>query len=338
MTPQDRAQASPPAGDPAASASASAAPAGAPFGASAGQTPSASAIAASTQPATDASTVPPGAAWAADALALLDALAACGPLPAVRALHLPPPPAGDGMRGEFCAIALDDGALGLGYVLLGDTWAGLRQHGQRLVQPGSSALALARGLLQDDPLARTLGLAALNALTRHLFNRAGFVPPPSADSLGGLDPQPGETVGMVGHFTPLIPRITARGARVCVLELRADLVGERDGVRVTLDPTELQACAQVLATGTLLLNHTLDSVLAHTAQARRRVLIGPSVGGPPDPLFARGITALGGSWITEPMAYLQALQAGQPTGPFARKYSLTAPDYPGWAALLARLG
>lgn len=290
------------------------------------------------QPSTGASTLSHGAAWAAEALALLDDLAARGPLPAVRALHLPPPPAGDGLRGEFCAIALEDGALGLGYVLLGDTWAGLHQQGRQRVPPGSSPLALARGLLQDDPLARTLGLAALNALTRHLFNRAGFVPPPSADSWGGLDPQPGDTIGMVGHFTPLIPRITARGARVCVLELRADLVGERDGVRVTLDPTALQACSQVLATGTLLMNHTLDAVLAHTAHAQRRVLIGPSVGGPPDPLFARGITALGGSWITEPEAYVQALRSGQPTGPFARKYSLSAADYPGWAALLARLG
>lgn len=275
---------------------------------------------------------------AADMLVLLDALADAGPLPRVRALHVPPPPPPGGLRGEFCAVELDSGAVGLSYVLLGDTWAQLTAHGAGLVQPGQDALALARGFAGSDPIARTVGFATLNALTRHLFDRAGFAPPASGDSLGHLDPQPGETIGMIGHFTPLIPRLTALGAKVLVVELRADLVGERDGVRVTLDAAELAGCRKILATGTLLLNDTLDRMLGHCRHASHLALIGPSVGCPPDPLFARGVTLLGGSWITEPAAYLAALVRGEPTGPFARKSALTAADYPGWPALLARCG
>jgi len=273
---------------------------------------------------------------AADLLVLLDALAEAGPLPRVRALHVPPPPPPGGLRGEFCAVELDDGAVGLSYVLLGDTWAQLAAHGADLVRPGQDALALARGFAGRDPIARTLGFATVNALTRHLFDRAGFAPPASGDSIGHLDPQPGETIGMIGHFTPLIPRLTALGAQVLVVELRADLVGERDGVRVTLDPAELAGCRKILATGTLLLNDTLDRMLGHCRHASHLALIGPSVGCPPDALFARGVTLLGGSWITEPAAYLAALARGEPTGPFARKSALTAADYPGWSALLAR--
>ena len=67
----------------------------------------------------------------------------------------------------------------------------------------------------------------MNALTRELFDRAGFVPPAATDSIGGLDPRPGEHIGMVGFFPPLVKQVTACGARLTVLELRADLAGAR---------------------------------------------------------------------------------------------------------------
>ncbi|NML19033.1 Rossmann-like domain-containing protein [Azohydromonas caseinilytica] len=274
--------------------------------------------------------------YATDALALIQALTALAPLPRVRALHLPPPPATEAMRGEFAALELEEGTLGLSYVLLGDTWAGLRHRVDRAALAGVDAPALAQCYASADPIERTLGFAALNALTRWLFDRAGFVPPVSRDSIGALDPQRDETVGMIGYFTPLIPLIRARGARVLVVELRADLVGERDGVRVTLDPAELSGCDKVLSTGTLLLNDTLDAMLAHCRGARRLALVGPSVGCPPDPLFARGITLLGGSWVTNGAAYVRALAAGASIGAFARKFTLAPQDYPGWDALLAQ--
>jgi uncharacterized protein (DUF4213/DUF364 family) len=275
-------------------------------------------------------------AYVGESLALLQDLARLGPLPRVRALHLPPPPRADGPRGEFCALELEDGSLGLSFALLGDTWAQLHAHAGHHLHAGDDALAVAAAYASSDTLARTLGFAAVNALTRCLWSRAGFVPPASRDSLGHLDPQPGETIAMVGHFGPLLPLITAHGARVLVLELRADLVGERDGVRVTLDAAELEGCAKVLATGTLLLNHTLDAVLARCGRASRRVLLGPSVGGPPDPLFARGLTLLGGTWVADPAHYAHALRAGEPTGASARKFALGATDWPGWKTLLAR--
>jgi hypothetical protein len=65
-------------------------------------------------------------AVATEMVALLERLAAVASLPRVLALHMPPP-AADGTRdGEFCAIELEDGSLGLSFVLLGDTLAALR--------------------------------------------------------------------------------------------------------------------------------------------------------------------------------------------------------------------
>lgn len=275
--------------------------------------------------------------YAEEALALLEAFAVAGrPLPRVRGLHLPPKPTPGDLRGEFCAVELQDGAVGLSYVLLGDTWAELSRQPQRFALQGLDALDVAQRYRSPDPLERTVGFAALNALTRCLFDRARFEPSSSADSIGNLDPQPGETVGMIGYFASLAPRITARGARLVVIELREDLVGERDGVRVTLDAQELARCDKVLSTGTLLLNGTLDRMLGLCENARRFAMIGPSVGCPPDPLFARGVTLLGGSWIRDPAAFVDALCRGAPTAAMAHKFALARDAYPGWPALLQR--
>ena len=64
---------------------------------------------------------------AADIVALLERLASLRSLPRVQALHLPPPSADGTRAGEFCAVELEDGALGLSFVLLGDTLATLRR-------------------------------------------------------------------------------------------------------------------------------------------------------------------------------------------------------------------
>lgn len=273
--------------------------------------------------------------WSADALVLLDRFAASAALPRAVALYVPPTPPPGAQRGEFCALELDDGSLGLSYVLLGDTLATLQAA--RIDVRGADPLALAHAVGADDTLRRTVAFAAVNALTRCLFDRAGFVPPKSVDSLGGIDPAPGETVGMVGYFAPLLKRIADRGAKLTVIELREDLVRDDGTVRVTTDPAELAGLRQVLATGTLMLNDSLDRMLVHCRGAAHVALIGPSVGAPPDPLFARGVTLLGGTWVTQPRGFVDALVRGEPTGAFAVKSALRPAGYPGWDTLLARL-
>jgi len=113
----------------------------------------------------------------------------------------------DGSKdGEFGALELDDGTLGLSYVLLDGTLAALvaGAQGARLI--GADALEVARGWAHGQGAERTVGFAAVNALTRHLFDRAGFVAPDATDSIGGLAPQAGEHIGMVGFFPPLVSR------------------------------------------------------------------------------------------------------------------------------------
>jgi uncharacterized protein (DUF4213/DUF364 family) len=274
--------------------------------------------------------------FASDYLAQLERFAQRAPVPRVRALHLPPEPAPGESRGEFCALELDDGSLGLSYVLLDDTLARLRELDPTLGLAGADALQLARRYVEGQGVQRTLGFAAANALSCCLYARAGWRPAASADSLGALDPQPGETIGMIGLFTPLLARVLASGAQLTVLELKAHLAGEHAGYRVTLDANELRHCDKVISTGTLVLNDTLDRMLALCERARWIALIGPSMGCLPDALFARGVTLLGGSWVIERDAYLDALRHGEVRAGLAQKVAITPAAYPGFEALLAR--
>ena len=272
-------------------------------------------------------------------LAQLERFAARGPLPRVRALHLPPaadtPLPGD--RGEFCALELEDGSLGLSYVLLDDTLARMREGEGGFSLAGADALELARAYVSGSGILRTLGFAAANALTRCFFDRAGFRPDTSADSIGGLDPQPGERIGMIGLFTPLLGRILKSGAQLTVVELNAELAGDKDGYRVTLDPAELAGCGKVLSTSTLLLNDTLDYMLGFCRDARWFAMIGPSAGCLPDALFARGVTLVGGTWVHDREGFVDALRSGRERGEYARKCAITADAYPGFETLLARV-
>lgn len=257
--------------------------------------------------------------------------------PRVRALHLPPMPWNGSKDGEFGALELDDGSLGLGYVLLGNALAALAGDAPAAAGvAGLDALTLAERWRSDEPASRALGLAAVNALSRHLMDRAGFVPPAARDSIAGLAPQAGEHIGMVGYFPPLLKQVTTSGARLTVLELRADLVGERDGYTVTTDPKALRSCDKLLSTSTVLMNHSLEAVLAQCANAKAIALIGPSAGCLPDALFARGVTAIGGTWISAPAALVTALRIGEPWSAHVRKFLLTPTDWGDGFGLRAR--
>lgn len=250
--------------------------------------------------------------------------------PQVAALHRPPRLGRGPVDAEFCAVELADGSIGLGYVLLDGAGDALgTDRAAALARPGTPSLALARAYARADPLARTLGLAAINALSQHAMRVAGRTAPPAADSLGGLDPRPGERVGMVGWFPPLTRRVLERGASLVVVELDPALAGRRDGYEVTLDPAALAECDRVLATTTVLLNDTLDAVLAACARATRVVLLGPSGGFLPDAAFARGVHAIGGTQVIDRDGFVAALEAGAPWGAYARKTLLDALDWPG---------
>ncbi len=271
--------------------------------------------------------------WLVDAAQRIDAT--LGPA-RVKRVVLPPLADRPGKEGEFCAVQLDDGSVGLAFTLLDGTLAALHARGASIPE-GRAATELVRGYAAGDGARRALGLAAINALTRRLFDRAGFVPDDSIDSFGSLGLKAGDRLGMVGHFTPLIEQARALGIPVTVLELKAELVREEPGLVVTLDPKRLAGCNKIVSTSTLLLNDTFEAVAGCWREAQAVAIVGPSAGCPPDPLFAAGVSAVGTAWIADAEAFLARCAAGEKWGTTSRKVTLTPQQYPGLDALIDRL-
>ncbi|GAB4352232.1 MAG: hypothetical protein Kow006_16760 [Gammaproteobacteria bacterium] len=260
------------------------------------------------------------------------------PLPPVRTLWLPGPRENPEKSAEFGAVVLEDGSVGLMFVLLGDTLQQMRERGLHRSLAGQPPAAIARGFASTDPVEKALGLGALNAISQHLFGAAGWEPPGAADSLASLEPQPGDRVGMVGYFPPLVEHLGEAGIDLVVVELKAELVQRSEHLLVTLDPSALEACNKVLCTSTVLLNDTIDRVLAHCRSAERVALVGPSAGFLPDPLFDRGVDTVGGNRVLDVEGFLDRCEREEKWGETARKYLIRRQSYPGFRALLARAG
>lgn len=278
------------------------------------------------------------AGFADELLAFVERICAVRPPARVRALHLPERFARDAKESEFCALELDDGSIGLSYLLLGDTAQRMRAAAPGAGLAGRSVLEIARRLGAEDPVDRCLGLAAINAICQALLLSPPGVLDWTADPLGMLDPRPGDRIGMVGLFGRLAERIVAAGAQLVVVELDPGLAGPRDGYEVTLDRGALAGCDKVLSTTTLVLNDTLDQVLDACRGARSIALVGPGGGFLPDPLFARGVTLLGGSAVVDRDAFVAATVRGEPWGASVGKYCIRREDYPGVGALLSAAG
>jgi uncharacterized protein (DUF4213/DUF364 family) len=276
---------------------------------------------------------PPVRRWLVEAAERVDS--ALGAL-RVRRVVLPPLVDNPGKEGEFCAVQLEDGSAGLAFTLLDGTLSALHALEERSFSH-ASAMQLVRGYAGGELPARTLGLAAINALTHALYARAGFLPDDSIDSFGSLALAPGDRLGMVGFFTPLVTQARALGIPVTVLELKASLAREEPGLLVTLDPRRLADCNKIVSTSTLLLNDTFEQVSALWRGAQAVALVGPSAGCPPDRLFAQGVSAVGTAWVVDAEALLARLAVGAKWGNASRKVTLVPQRYPGLERLLASL-
>lgn len=278
---------------------------------------------------------------AAALLQQLSTIAARWPSPRVRRLHIPQRPGEPGEHdAEFCAIELDDGAFGLSYILLGHTLDRLlAAHGSERGNAfaGADPMRLAQRLAGGDEVERAVALAAINALTDSVWRRVGYTPPAAGNSLGDLVLGAQDHLGMIGFFPPLVRRIDEAGGRLTVVEMNADMVARQQErfpkVHVTLDRTQLAACNTVVGTSTMLLNDTLDEMLAAAPAAQRFAVIGPSAGLWPDVLFERGVTLLGGSQVTDGVAFAEAMAAGESWSGASRKFAIARESWPGWRSL-----
>ena len=167
-----------------------------------------------------------------------------------------------------------------------------------------SGLGLARWLVeppQATPQARSLGLAAVNAL---------LAPPANLEAVKGqdliLERGEGRRVAVVGHF-PFVERMGERFADLSVLEL-----APRDGDLPAHRATDVLPAADVVAmTGTALLNGTMASLLDLCRPEAFVMVLGPSTPFAPA-LFDLGVDAVAGAVVDDPEAVRAGIRKGLP--------------------------
>ncbi|MDH3637584.1 MAG: DUF364 domain-containing protein [Gammaproteobacteria bacterium] len=254
--------------------------------------------------------------------------------PLITRVYLPDPQPSPDKNAEFGVIGLADGSAGFFYAWLGETQRGLSARYQERELVGANPADLITLYASDNDIDRSFGLAAINAISQHLFNVSGFAPSIASDSMASLALAPEDHIGVVGYFPSFIQRLRERGFRLTVIERKPKFVCREPGFEVTLDPNKLRFCNKVLATGAILLNDTFDSVLEYCRRADAVAVVGPTASCIPDPLFARGVHIVGGTQCVDLNGLIERARAGRSFGETARKYTIAAGGYPGVHPLL----
>ena len=163
-----------------------------------------------------------------------------------------------------------------------------------------SALELAQYARSDDPLEASIGVAAINSLLP--VNEENAVEMNASEVLASAGKD--STVALVGHF-PFIPTLREKVKTLLVIEQHPGEGEYPSGAAGELIPT-----ADIVAlTGSCLINHTMDSLLALSKPGAVVMILGPST--PLSPLlFNYGVTYLSGSIIVDEEAVLRTVSQG----------------------------
>jgi uncharacterized protein (DUF4213/DUF364 family) len=182
-------------------------------------------------------------------------------------------------------------------------------------KPASDVLQL---LWSPDPIAAGVGLACANALVNRDEDR--FM---GGDILDHLDLRPGDHVGMVGDFRPLLDKIQKRVHSLSVFER----VGHPSGILRPREEAEdaLPRCHVALITATSIINHTIDGLLKATAECREVAVLGASTPLLPEAFAGERVTMLSGVVVKDPHEVLRVVSEGggmRLFSPHVRKVSL----------------
>lgn len=207
--------------------------------------------------------------------------------------------------GPFWTLVETAAGTGLAATQLGDGPTHGR-HSQQMPGAGHltalSARTLAENVLEGPSPARSVGLAALNALL-----------PPAGDGcvLGDANASEwlranarGRRVGIVGWF-PFVDALRAEGLDIEVFEK-----DPADGYAMTRGRARrLKGCGVLCITAATLANDTLDGILGAAAPGVEKILVGPGA-----PLCAAsldfGFSAVCGARVEDAAALVPVIQEG----------------------------
>jgi len=196
---------------------------------------------------------------------------------------------------SLSAVELDDGNIGISYVLREDLKAGcsIFPYGQDIV--GKEATEIAQWALSGrDSLQKGIGVAVLCAAsTLQVLNDCETPELPFGIHLRDTD-----TVSVIGYIAPVVNTLSRRVMRVYVFDKGISQCG---GFNSSVESMEKQSqllptCDIVVLSGTTMINDSIDDLLKMCTQAREIVMVGASTPMFPTAFLDTKVTILAGSW------------------------------------------
>ncbi len=181
---------------------------------------------------------------------------------------------------------------------------------------GRRAWELADFALAESPLRRAIGVATLNALSALMFERYG-VPGGSVrrgcDALEAAGVRSDDRVAMVGAFAPFIKALKGKVGALRVIDSHLSAL-KPDERQFWVSPEgvaqALRSASIVIISGSALVEGGIDFILEASAQARHRVLAGPTAPLWAPPFFDSGVDVLGGIQVSDPALLLMIASQG----------------------------
>ncbi len=181
---------------------------------------------------------------------------------------------------------------------------------------GRTAAEYLEYIFDKNILKRTLGIAALNALSSLYWQ----LKPPTDytieygyNAFDDVDPAKYGCSVVVGALVPMLKKLIAADADFTVMEMDSRTLKGRE-LDHYLPPTEADKCVPkadlMVITGVTVLNDTLPGLLEMRKPGAEIIVTGPTVSMLPDAFFRRGVTTLGGIAVTDADELLDLLCEG----------------------------
>lgn len=181
---------------------------------------------------------------------------------------------------------------------------------------GSAVRAILESRGQGRPIQVATQIATLNALSGTVFldeGRGGYLIEEPRDALDDVHLEPGSRAAVVGAMVPAIRKLKQAGVDYSVIEKDPRTL-KNDELAHYVPAKEaapvLHQADTVIITGATLATGTLEEILDATNPEATVIVLGPSSGFVPEPLFERNVDVVGGVLVKETDALLDVLSAG----------------------------
>ena len=212
----------------------------------------------------------------------------------------------------YTAVELEDGRTGLAY-----TWLD-RKTGCSVIKgtenfEGETASVLLEKIFSEEPIERTLAVAAVNALNR---DTAAAFDDDRGMLLSDIGAGAGKSVAMVGFFGPVISQLDESGAGTVVFD-----IGKGAGNADEFFPFLEKEADALILTSTSILNGSTEDILGHIQdRSIPVVLIGPTTIMKPEIYSHLPVSILAGTVPVDSQKVVQAVRNGRGT-PVIQRYA-----------------